>query len=258
MRIARRMAPKAVPIGMPEGTPPQLEMAIERFRASMGPVLDKAILIAAAVFAFINGTAMASQWETFRLWLGRVPFNIRDPQFGQDVGFYVFSLPVNEVILAWTTDILLLTLVLAALVHLVDGAIQPWAKLKGFSAHVKAHLSVLAAMLVLTRAYAYWIDIYQLNFSPRGQVVGASYTDVNAQLPAYRILIVISIVTAGLAAAQHPLPGVASAGDRAGHVGGCVDRARRHLAWHRPALRRDTQRGLPRSPLHRAQHPDDA
>ncbi len=198
MRIARRMAPKAVPIGMPEGTPPQVEMAIERFRARMGPILDKTILIVAAVFAFINGSAMAAQWETFRLWLGRVPFGISDPQFGKDVGFYVFSLPANELLLGWMTDILLLTLVLSALVHLIDGAIQPWARLRGFSAHVKAHLSVLAAFLVLTRAYAYWIDIYSLNFSPRGQVVGASYTDVNAQLPAYRILVVISIVTAGL------------------------------------------------------------
>jgi len=198
MRIARRMAPKAVPIGMPEGTPPQIEMAIERFRASVGPVLDRTILIGAAVLAFLNGTAMASQWETFRLWLGRVPFNATDPQFGRDIGFYVFALPVHEALLSWLTGILVLTLILSALVHLLDGAIQPWARLRGFSAHVKAHLSVLAAMLVLTRAYAYWIDIYELNFSPRGQVIGASYTDINAQLPAYRILIVISIVTAGL------------------------------------------------------------
>ena len=154
---------------------------------------------------------MAAQWETFRLWLGRVSFGISDPQFGQDVGFYVFSLPVDELLLTWMTDILLLTLVLTALVHLVDGAIQPWARLRGFAPHVKAHLSVLAAFLVLTRAYGYWIDIYSLNFSPRGQVIGASYTDVNAQLPAYRILIVISIVTAVAAAAQHPVPGLASA-----------------------------------------------
>jgi len=146
----------------------------------------------------VNGAGMAAQWETFRLWLGRVPFGIDDPQFGADVGFYVFSLPAHQALLLWVTDILIVTLVLSALVHLVDGAIQPWARLRGFSPHVKAHLSVLAALLVLTRAYAYWIDIYLLNFSPRGQVSGASYTDITAQLPAYRILVVISVVTAGL------------------------------------------------------------
>jgi len=198
MRLARKLAPKAVPIGMPEGTPPQIEELVATLRANAGPILDKAIVIVSALLAFLNGTAMAAQWETFRLWLGRVPFGQTDPQFGRDVGFYVFALPAHEALLAWLTNILVFTLALSALVHLLDGAIQPWAKLRGFSAHVKAHLSVLAALLVLTRAYAYWIDIYELNFSPRGQVLGASYTDVNAQLPAYRILIAISIVTAGL------------------------------------------------------------
>jgi len=50
--------------------------------------------------------------------------------------------------------------------------------------------------IVLSRAYAYWLAIWNLNYSPRGQVVGASYTDVHAQLPAYRILIIISVATA--------------------------------------------------------------
>ncbi len=87
----------------------------------------------------------------------------------------------------------MLVTILTLLVHLVDGAIQPWAKLKGFAPHVKAHLSVLLAALVASRAYAYWIDVWMLDLSPRGQVLGASYTDVHAQLPAYRILIFISI-----------------------------------------------------------------
>jgi len=198
MFVARRMAPRAVPIGLPEGVPPQIEMAIERLRGGVGPFLDRAVFLVAGFFAFVNGVAMASQWETFRLWLGRVEFGAVDPQFGEDIGFYVFTLPVAESVLAWMTQILLLAIVLTALVHLIDGAIQPWARLKGFAPHVKAHLSVLAAALVLTRAFGYWIDIYNLNFSPRGQVTGASYTDVTAQLPAFRVLIVISIVTAGL------------------------------------------------------------
>ena len=80
--------------------------------------------------------------------------------------------------------------------HVIDGAIQPWAKLKGFSPHVKAHLSVLMAFIVLAWGFRYWIAIWELDFSTRGQIVGAGYTDVHAQLPAYRILIVVSIVTA--------------------------------------------------------------
>ena len=69
--------------------------------------------------------------------------------------------------------------------HVLDGAIQPWARLKGFAPHVKAHLSVLAALIVLTCGFRYWIDIYELNFSPTGQIIGAGYTDIHAQIPAY-------------------------------------------------------------------------
>jgi len=198
MFVARRMAPRAVPIGMPEGTPPQVEMVIERLRGGAGPFLDRIVLLVAAVLAFLNGVGMASQWETYRLWLGRVAFGVTDPQFGRDVGFYAFTLPVAESVLAWATGILVLVILLTGLVHVIDGAIQPWARLRGFAPHTKAHLSVLAALVVLTRGFGYWIDIYNLNFSRRGQVTGASYTDITAQLPAFQVLIVISLVTAGM------------------------------------------------------------
>ncbi len=196
MRVARKLAPRAMPIGMPEAIPVQFEMFIERMRTGFGPVLDKLILWGSLGLAWFIGLGMSQQWETFRLALSRVPFGVTDPQFGVDVSFYAFVLPALELVDSWLFDVLILTTILAAVVHLVDGAIQPWARLKGFAPHVKAHLSVLFALIVASRAFSYWIDIWNLNFSPRGQVVGASYTDVHAQLPAYRILIVISIVTA--------------------------------------------------------------
>lgn len=196
MWVARRFAPKVMPVGFPEGMPPQMEEFLTQIRRLTGPLLDKVIIIGAAVLAFLNGSSMASQWTTFRLAIEGASFGLKDPQFGRDVGFYVFRLPALEALSEWLWGTLLLALVLSALVHLVDGAIQPWRRWRGFAPHVKAHLSVLAALLVASRAFAYWLSIWNLNASPRGQVVGASYTDVHAQLPAFRILIVISLITA--------------------------------------------------------------
>lgn len=196
MWVARRFAPRVVPVGVPDGLPPQFTEFLLQLRRLTGPFLDKVILLVAAVLAFLNGSAMADEWVTFRLALARVPFGISDPAFGRDAGFFVFTLPVLELVLAWTGGILFLALVLSALVHLADGAIQPWQRLRGFAPHVKAHLSVLIAALIASRAFGYWLDIWNLSYSPRGQVVGASYTDVHAQLPAYRILIVVSLVAA--------------------------------------------------------------
>ncbi len=108
----------------------------------------------------------------------------------------MFQLPAYNLLCDWLLGILILTTVLSAAVHVLDGAIQPWARFKGFAPHVKAHLSVLAALIVLTWGFRYWISIYQLNYSTIGQIIGAGYTDIHAQIPAYTILIFISIATA--------------------------------------------------------------
>ena len=196
MRVARRFAPRAIPVGFPEGTPPQIAEGLDRLRGNMGPFLDKAIFFGALILAFLNGLDMSSNWQTFKLALASVPFGYTDPQFGRDVGFFVFNLPAFNLLAQWLTGILVLTTVLTAVVHVLDGAIQPWARLKGFAPHVKAHLSVLMAFIVLAWGFTYWIDIYELDFSKTGQIIGAGYTDVHAQAPAFRILIVVSIVTA--------------------------------------------------------------
>ncbi len=198
LKAAHAMSPKVQPVGLPQGTPAQVEFVVERIRDGVSPVLSRVIPWLAGALALANGAGMASQWEAYRLWIARIPFGKTDPQFGADVAFYVFTLPVAESLLEWATGLLLLALILTAVLYLLTGGIRPWEKWRGFAPHVKAHLSVLAALIVASRAFGYWIDIYNLNFSPRGQVTGASYTDVTAQLPAYRILIVISLVTAAV------------------------------------------------------------
>ena len=48
------------------------------------------------------------------------------------------------------------------------------------------------------KAAQYWLGQYELTTSDRGVTDGASYTDVHAELPALKLLLVISIVAAGL------------------------------------------------------------
>ena len=196
MRVARRMAPRVMAIGMPEGTPEQFEAFIRQVRGGIGPIMDKAILYGALALGFFNGLEMSTNWKIIRLALASVRFGYVDPQFGRDVGFFVFKLPVFNLLGDWLIGILVLTTLLSALVHLLGGAIQPWARLKGFAPHVKGHLSVLMAFIVLAWGFSDWIKIWELNFSRTGQIIGAGYTDIHAQAPAYSILIVISVVTA--------------------------------------------------------------
>ena len=195
-RIARSMAPRVVLTSGPGVIPDQFEEIISQLRGSVGPVVNRVVLWASIGLAFLFGAVMSASWDTIRLALAAVPFGMNDPQFGRDIGFFVFTLPALRVIADWTLVVLIVTTIFTAVVHLVDGAIQPWARLKGFAPHVKAHLSVLLGLIVASKAFDYYLSIYELNFSPRGQVTGASYTDVNAQLPALRLLIAIAVVSA--------------------------------------------------------------
>jgi uncharacterized protein len=63
----------------------------------------------------------------------------------------------------------------------------------------RAQLFLLAGVFIALKAAAYWVDRYGINFSQRGVVqTGASYTDVNAVLPAKTVLTVIAVICAAL------------------------------------------------------------
>ena len=46
-------------------------------------------------------SALASRWDTFLRFWNAIDFGIADPQFGNDVGFYVFTLPMLHTIQGW-------------------------------------------------------------------------------------------------------------------------------------------------------------
>ena len=85
-----------------------------------------------------------------------------------------------------------------AVSHYLAGGIRLQARLQRVTPQVKAHLSVLLGLLALTKAADYALQRYAITTSTRGVVQGATYTDVNAQLPALGLLILISVFCAVL------------------------------------------------------------
>lgn len=197
VRIARTMAPRAL-FTVAGQMPVELEEALRRLRARIDPFVGWLLLGLSLLLAAGSGRSMVHDWSLFQLALHATPFGVRDPQFGRDVAFFVFTLPALRAIVDWLLGVLAFVLFATLVVHVIDGAVRMSPGSITFAPHVKAHLSVLAGLIVLTKAADYWLRIYQLDLSPRGQVLGASYTDVHAQLPAYWILIVIALL-AGVA-----------------------------------------------------------
>jgi len=170
----------------------------ERLRVLLLPHLRSLRLGVVAMLGLLVGLYEAGHWRTLVLWRNQVPFGDRDAQFGRDIGYYVFSLPLQRAILGWLLFTLLAATLLVIGEHLLAGGIQPAARGNRVAPHVHAHLAILLGCIVLLKAWGYRLDQFSLVFSPRGVVTGASYTDVHAQLPALRLLVLVAPVCAVL------------------------------------------------------------
>jgi uncharacterized protein len=171
---------------------------VERARAVLAPYLRPLRIAIAAFLGLVVGLQASSVWQTFLLWRNRVDFGDRDAQFRRDIGFYVFDLPFQRAVFGWLFTTLVLTTILVAAGHYMLGGIRPQAETNRVAAQAQSHLSVLLGLIVALKAWGYWLDKYELVFSSRGVVAGASYTDVKAQLPALEVLFWVALICAGL------------------------------------------------------------
>ncbi len=151
----------------------------------------------AGLVGLICGLSAQSDWTTVQLWLHGVDFGTTDPQFGNDVGFYVFTLPMIQLVLGWLFVIIAVCFVLVAVVQYLFGGIRLTGPGRKVTPQATMQLSLLVAAFVLLKAVQYWYDRYELLFSNRGGTfTGASYTDINAVLPAKLILMLIALICA--------------------------------------------------------------
>jgi uncharacterized protein len=191
LTIADRLAPKYRSMG------PEDEL-VERYQQFVAPYQGRIRVGVSLFFALIAGVGVSSQWQEWVLFTNRVDFGVKDPQFDQDIGFYVFQLPFLRFIFDWLFAGLVIVLLVTAVAHYLNGGIRFQSPFQRVTPQVKAHVSVILAVMALVKTAQYYLDRFNLNFSDRGVVTGASYTDVKAQLPALNLLIFISIVAAGL------------------------------------------------------------
>ena len=145
-----------------------------------------------AVLAIIFGTIMAARWEIFLRFSNAASFGQTEPVFGQDAGFYVFTLPMLSFLQGWILGMLLLTLIVTVAFYFLRYSMQG-RRLDLNETGVKIHLSILAALVMFTIGFGHWIDRWDLLLSAEGAVFGAAYADVNARMPALLIMTIIAV-----------------------------------------------------------------
>ena len=146
----------------------------------------------------LGGLAASAQWSTALLYLNGAPTGTVDPQFGRDVSFYLFDLPMYTAAVAYLSAVVLLAGLAAGAVHLIYGGIRVTGRDFRVSKPARWQLSVTIAVYLGLQGASLWLDQYGTVTSTNSLFTGASYTDVNAVIPALQIMALISILVAVL------------------------------------------------------------
>ncbi|HYO42262.1 MAG TPA: UPF0182 family protein [Candidatus Limnocylindrales bacterium] len=145
------------------------------------------VLIALGIAGSVSGA-----WETLALWINRVPFSpageVVDPVFGRDISFFLFDLPFFRTAQSLFNGLLLASLVVVGARYLVQ-ATQGG---EVFITRVRVHVAVIAGLYLLSVAFGYQLDKYELVYSTSGAAVGVGYTDAGARFMAYDVLTFLS------------------------------------------------------------------
>src|SRR5262245_16616235 len=166
------------------------------------PMFKRLLLPAVLVVGVMAAAQGALQWEEALFFLNSVSFNMQDPQFGHDMGFYIFRLPMLRVFYHWVMFALGLSAAATAAVYLLYRGIEYTPRGLFLGDRARNHLLVLFGLLLLAKAGGYYLDAFDLLHSRRGFSHGAAYADVYGNLPALRVLIFLALIAAALCFTQ--------------------------------------------------------
>ncbi|MGW4296064.1 UPF0182 family membrane protein, partial [Micromonospora chersina] len=189
--LAYRLRPQLRPHSAEQAT-------LERYRMLLSPRLGTWIALASAVIGLFAGLSAQSRWSQWLLFRNGGSFGVKDPEFGIDIGFYVFQLPFWRYLLGVGFTAVVLALLGALAVHYIFGGVRLQGVGDRMTNAARAHLSSLVAVFVVLKAIAYVLDqrAMLLEYNEGAKLYGAGYADINALLPAKEILAWIAVVVA--------------------------------------------------------------
>ena len=147
-------------------------------------------------FSIIFDLVLSGNWTRILQYINPTNFGEVDPQFGRDMSFYIFSLPFWKLVNFWLGGLFLLGFIIVILTYLLSANSLSQGKFPGFSRYQLRHLYILASLLMFLVGLYHWLARYQLLYSTKGVVFGASYTDIYFLLPVYTITtIIVTIIS---------------------------------------------------------------
>jgi len=156
-------------------------------------------------------------WKDVLMFLNAESFGKVDPIFGNDIGFYVFKLPLIKSFLSMLIFVLfwmmLFTVVYFSIIYkkkkirkekVIDFneynkkmSIKQIFCSHSYKSLIRA-LTIFAVAIMVLVGINYYLLSYQLLYSSLGVIYGAGYSDVKVTLLVYRGLSIVSLIAAGV------------------------------------------------------------
>jgi len=164
----------------------------------LGNRMPRALLLLALAIALAFGFIHYDQWDTLLLYWWAGPYGQADPIYGRDIGFYLFELPLYELLQNNLIAASLIASILLLVGYSRDGSLTfSWRQGPEAPPRVLWHVLSNLVLFLVALAWGLYLDRFAILQSTRGAVYGAGYTDINVLLPG--IWIVMG-ATVGMAA----------------------------------------------------------
>lgn len=160
-------------------------------------ILDRAAFILAAVVALLMSLAVPS-WKHLTMVRLGTRFGEIDPFFQMDLGFHVAWIPLETAAYVWCLTLLVVVSAMVIGLYALTPSLRWHRGSFHVSVRVRRHLAVLAALFLLTMAWSYRLDSYELLVHGSGADGMFSYVDHQWLIPAYVSLSVGTVAASAL------------------------------------------------------------
>ena len=160
-------------------------------------MLDRAAFILAAAVALVMSFVVPA-WEKLAIVRIGPRYREADPFYQMDLGFYVGWIPLEKAVYVWCLTLLILVAALVIGMYALTPSLRWHRGSFHVSVRVRRHLAVLASLFLLTMAWSYRLDGYELLMEGSGPEGMFSYVDHQWLISAYVSLTVGTVAASAL------------------------------------------------------------
>ncbi|MCT4563306.1 MAG: UPF0182 family protein [Maledivibacter sp.] len=181
--------------------------------------VNQIALVGGAFISFIASTTLASNlWFDILRFFNSTDFKISEPIFNKDVSFYIFKYPVFTKIYYMLISFIVLLAIVTVIFYVIMMMLRRPTLIEVNSGEefgprqlnldngkkifeiALRQLVILGVVFFLVLGLGYYLRSYDLLYSLRGVVYGASYTDIKITLFKFRAIMIIAFISALLLA----------------------------------------------------------